>query len=57
MYIRSFTSGNLLPARILRKSKIRKFFGLPYIFIKYEGTNLKGPMSYTGWFYQDEVIV
>lgn len=56
MYVRSGTSGNLLPARIIRFSKLRKFFRLPSILVEVEGTNRRGPISRTSWFYQDEVI-
>lgn len=55
MHVTSCTSGIKLPAEIISKCRIRKFFLLPWLMVEYEGTNLQGPCTYTGWMRPAEV--
>jgi hypothetical protein len=55
MYVTSCTSGGKLPAKIIKKSRIRKFFQLPWIKVEYEGSNLKGPCTYISWMRVSEI--
>lgn len=52
----SATSGNLLPAVKIRESKIRKFFMLPWVFVGYIGTGLKGPCVCKRWYNPQDII-
>ena len=52
MYIKSGTSGNNLPAKIVRKSFWRNLFFLPNILVEYLGSNLHGPKIYSTWVYK-----
>jgi len=57
MYINSATSGNRLSAYIVNQSKLRRFFGLPYLFVSYQAVNYQGPYMTTAWFYPTEVFI
>ena len=50
------TSGNMLPATILKKSFLRKVFFLPHIYIEYQVRGLRGLRNSTMWIYPSEVI-
>lgn len=49
MHVISCTSGNELPATVVRESRVRRLLLLPWLRVAYVGTNLKGPCIYTGW--------
>ena len=50
LFVTSGTSGNKLPAEILMKSKVRRFFLMPWIKVQYLGTNMSGYKTFTHWF-------
>ena len=56
MFVKSMTSGNLLPAKIIKKSFIRKLFLQPYILIEYIGSNLEGKCNRTQWYKPSNII-
>ena len=56
MFVKSATSGNLLPAKIIKKSFIRKLFLQPYILIEYIGSDLKGKCKKTQWYKPSNII-
>lgn len=55
VYITSITSGNKLPAEIVMKSKIRRFFFLSWIKVECLGTDMRGPKVYTGWYLPHDI--
>lgn len=57
MFVKSATSGNFLPAKIIKKSFIRKLFLLPYILIEYIGSDLKGKCKRTQWYKPSNIII
>ena len=42
MYVISATSGRRLPAWIVRRSRLRKWVGLPWVEVEYLSRGLKG---------------
>jgi len=56
MYVKSIPTGNKLPAKIIKKSLIRRYFLFPDILVEYEGTGLKGIKNYATWMYQSEIF-
>ena len=56
MYVRSITSGYMLPAVILRKSKIRRLLALPWVEIQYVSCSLTGSTIRYGWFKPENII-
>lgn len=55
MYIKSATSGNLLPAYVIRTSKIRAFFGLASLYVIYYVNSFGSDTIRNGWFLPEEV--
>jgi len=55
MYVKSITTGNKLPAKIIKKSLLRRLFLLPYILVEYQGAGLRGVKDYTTWMHQSEI--
>ncbi len=53
--VRSKTSGNLLPARVLDTSSLRRFLGSPHIKMVVLGANLKGLNVMTGWYKNTDI--
>lgn len=49
MYVTSCTNSKHLPTKIIKRSRLRKFFLLPWVIVEYEGTNLKGNCTYVNW--------
>jgi len=56
MHVKSATTGNNLPAKIVKKSLLRRLFFLPGILVEYQGTGLKGIKTYTTWMYKTNII-
>jgi len=56
VYVRSITSGNVLPAKLICKSRLRGLFKLPNLYVAYLGTNLKGDILRKRWFYQIDIL-
>ena len=55
MYMKSATSGNRLPAKILEKSRLRKFFLMPWVMVEYQGSGLSGPCTCVGWYRPSDI--
>ena len=55
MFIKSMTSGNMLPAKIIKKSFFRELFFLPHIYIEYLSMGLRGLRNSTIWIYPSEI--
>ena len=49
MYVISATSGRRMPAWIVRRSRLRKWFGLPWVEVEYLGRGLKGVCLGRAW--------
>lgn len=56
VFIKSVTTGNKLPARIIKKSLLRNLFFLPSILVEYQGTGLKGIEIYTTWMRKTDIF-
>jgi len=56
MYVKSITSGNKLPAEIIKKSWLRRLFLLPHILVWVQGTDSKGVKFYRTWMRQSEIF-
>ncbi len=56
MYIKAKTSGNMIRVVEVKRSKIRKFFGLPYIKVIFAGKNLQGPVIRAKWCQPKEIF-
>jgi len=56
MYVKSITTGNKLPAKIIKKSLLRRLLLLPHILVEYQGTGLQGIKNYEIWMYQSEIF-
>jgi hypothetical protein len=50
IYVKSTTSGNILPAQVLKVSLFRQFFGMSHIKLSVVGTNLDGINVTSGWY-------
>ena len=59
IFVRSLTTGNLLPAKILRISDWRYYFGLPWIQYSYVGTRLNFGWDFLGphWARPSEFVI
>ena len=56
MFVKSITTGNKLPAKIIKKSLLRSLFFLPNTLVEYQGTGLKGIKTYTTWMYKTDIF-
>lgn len=53
--VKSATSGNALPATVLKRSKMRAFFRLPSIKLAVLCTGLTGYRVSTSWYYPNDI--
>jgi hypothetical protein len=53
--IKSRTSGQSLPAEIVKQSEWRKFLGFRCVQVAYVGSNLKGANINVSWFHEHEI--
>ena len=56
MYVISATSGRRMPAWIVRRSRLRKWFGLPWLEVEYLGSGLKGVFLSRAWMRPSDIV-